>query len=185
MMRRTTTLRGVQLMVAVAVTCLAVACTQPDSVITGKVKAGMAVDQTVKAARIEVSTSGGVVTLTGNLETQVEKDRALEIARSTGGVEDVVDMLSVRTGPETADAPDPNRSVGTHVDDALITAAVKTRLLDDPLVKGLKIDVDTRSGVVFLTGSVRNRAESDRAVEIARATDHVKDVKPDLVVTEG
>jgi osmotically-inducible protein OsmY len=52
-------------------------------------------------------------------------------------------------------------------------------------VKGLKIDVDTREGVVFLTGSVTSAKESDRAVEIARATDHVRDVKPNLVVSRG
>jgi hyperosmotically inducible periplasmic protein len=169
---------------AVAV-CLTMACAQPDTVITGKVKAEMAVDSTVKAAQIEVSTSHGVVTLTGNLESQAEKDRALEIARGAAGPDKVVDMLAVRTSPESGDAPDPSRSVGEHVDDALITAAVKTRLLEDPLVKGLKIDVDTRAGVVFLTGSVRSKEESERAVEVARATDHVKEVKPNLVVTNG
>jgi hyperosmotically inducible protein len=94
-------------------------------------------------------------------------------------------MLAVRTGSQTGDAPDPSRSVGEHVDDAVITASVKTRLLDDPLVKGLKIDVDTRSGVVFLTGNVRSQEELDRAVEVARATDHVKDVKANLSVTRG
>jgi hyperosmotically inducible periplasmic protein len=177
-------LRGSMLAAAVAV-CLTMACAQPDSVITGKVKAEMAVDPTVKAVQIEVSTSNGVVTLTGNLDSQAEKDRALEIARSAGGVTNVVDMLAVRTSPESGDAPDPGRSVGEHVDDALITAAVKTRLLEDPMVKGSKIDVDTRAGVVFLTGSVRSREESERAVEVARATDHVKDVKPNLVVTKG
>jgi osmotically-inducible protein OsmY len=52
-------------------------------------------------------------------------------------------------------------------------------------VKGLRIDVDTREGVVFLTGSVGTREESDRAVEIARATEHVRDVKPNLVVSKG
>jgi hyperosmotically inducible protein len=170
---------------AFVVVLLMAGCSQPDPVITGKVKATLAVDSTVRGAAIEVATKDGVVTLSGNLDSQAEKDRAMEIARSTSGVRDVVDMLAVRTSPETADAPAPDRSVGEHVDDALITAAVKTRLLDDPVVKGLRIDVDTRAGVVFLTGSVRSQQESDRAVELARATDHVKDVKANLSVTSG
>jgi hyperosmotically inducible protein len=170
---------------AIGIVLLAVACAQPDPVITGKVKATLAVDSTVKAAQIEVATKDGVVTLTGNLNSQAEKDRAIEIARTMSGVKNVVDMLAVRTSAETGDAPQPERTVGEHVDDAVITASVKTRLLDDPMVKGLKIDVDTRSGVVFLTGSVRSQQESDRAVEIARATDHVRDVKSNLNVVSG
>jgi hyperosmotically inducible protein len=166
-------------------TFLTIACSQPDSVITTEIKARMAVDTTVKASQIEVATDKKVVTLTGNLNSQEEKDRALEIARSTRGVANVVDMLSVRTGAVSGDAPEPDRSVGEHIDDAVITAAVKTRLLDDPRVKGLRIDVDTREGVVFLTGSVRSQEESDRAVEVARGTEHVKDVKPNLIISKG
>jgi len=88
-------------------------------------------------------------------------------------------------GADSGDAPEPERSIGEHIDDAVITAAVKTRLLDDPRVKGLRIDVDTREEVVFLTGSVRSKEESDRAVEVARGTEHVKDVKPNLIISKG
>ena len=164
---------------------LTFACSQPDAVVTAKVKSSMAVDPSVKASQIEVSTHDKVVTLTGNLDSQAEKDRALQIARTTSGVKDVVDMIAVRTGGESGDAPDPDRTVGEHIDDAVITASVKNRLLEDPQVKGLKIDVDTREGVVFLTGTVGTREELDRAVEIARATEHVRDVKPNLVVSRG
>src|SRR5262245_36556485 len=167
------------------VALLTIACSQPDSVITAKIKASMAVDPTVKASEIEVATNDKVVTLTGNLNSQTEKDRALEIARKASGVANVVDMLSVRTSADSGNAPEPDRTLGEHVDDAVITAAVKTRLLEDPQVKGLKIDVDTREGVVFLTGNVRSQAESDRAVEDARGTHHVKDVKPNLVIMRG
>ena len=169
----------------VAVAALAIGCAQPDSVITAKVKAGLAVDSTVKASHIEVSTQDKVVTLSGNLNSQAEKDRALEIARSASGVTNVVDMLEVRTSAESGAAPDPERTVGQHVDDAMITAAVKSRLLDDPQVKGLKIDVDTRQGVVFLTGTAGSQDEVDRAVELARTTEHVKDVKPNLIINRG
>ncbi|HEV8200518.1 MAG TPA: BON domain-containing protein [Candidatus Polarisedimenticolia bacterium] len=161
------------------------ACAQPDSVITAKIKSEMALDDKVKASHIEVSTSNKVVTLTGNIDSAEEKDRALQIARSAGGVDQVVDMISVRTSPDTGDAPDPNRTLGEHIDDAAITAAVKSRLLDDPQVKGLQIDVDTREGVVFLTGNVHSPEERDRAAELARGAEHVKEVKPNLVVLKG
>jgi hyperosmotically inducible protein len=71
------------------------------------------------------------------------------------------------------------------MDDAGITAAVKGKLLDDPTVRGLEIDVDTREGVVYLTGTVRSDAEKDRAIDIARSTKHVRDVQADLRIERG
>ena len=76
----------------------------------------------------------------------------------------------------TGDAPEPSRTAGEHIDDAAITTRVKARLLDDPIVKGLQIDVDTRDGVVFLTGSVSSDVERKRAIELARTTENVKNV---------
>jgi hyperosmotically inducible periplasmic protein len=173
------------LLLLALVTCLIMACSMSDAAITAKIKASMAADPSVNFSQIEVKTEKKVVTLTGNINSEGEKQRALDIARSTSGVVNVVDMIEVRTGTETGNAPEPARSLGEHIDDATITAAVKTRLLDDPLVKGLKIDVDTREGVVFLTGSVGSQKESERAVEIARATEHVKEVRPNLVIGKG
>jgi len=89
-------------------------------------------------------------------------------------------MIATRSGSESGDAPEPNRTVGEHIDDAGITARVKARLLDDSLVKGLQIDVDTRDGVVFLTGTVPNEAERNQAIELAKTTEGVKDVKPNF-----
>ena len=41
------------------------------------------------------------------------------------------------------------------------------------------------AGVVFLTGSVGNQEQMDRAIEVARSTEHVRDVKPNLVISRG
>ena len=60
--------------------------------------------------------------------------------------------------------------------DAAITGKVKTKLLADPDVKGLAIDVDTKDGVVTLNGS------ADKAVAIAKGTDGVKSVENKLTV---
>jgi len=62
---------------------------------------------------------------------------------------------------------------------------VKAKLLDDPAVKGLKIDVDTREGVVYLTGSVATSQVRDQAIKLARETEGVKDVQANLDVTTG
>jgi hyperosmotically inducible protein len=161
---------------------LVMSCAPPDAALTAEVKTKMAADSTVPAMRIEVDTKDGVVTLTGNVDRQDEKDRAIEIALTTGGVVDVVDMISVRVSAESGDAPEPSRTVGQRIDDAAITLAVKNRLLDDPAVKGLRIDVDTREGIVYLTGVVRSAVEKNRAVQLARETAHVRDVQENITV---
>ena len=66
--------------------------------------------------------------------------------------------------------------------DAEITAAVKTKLLADTTVGGLKIDVDTTAGVVTLTGPVHSVAEKNQAVRLARNTSGVKRVVSKLAV---
>jgi hyperosmotically inducible periplasmic protein len=74
------------------------------------------------------------------------------------------------------------KTVGETIDDATITARVKTALLNDPQVGGLKIDVDTTKGVVTMSGIVKSQAEEQRAVQLARQVDGVKDVKSTLQV---
>ncbi|HEV8703118.1 MAG TPA: BON domain-containing protein [Candidatus Polarisedimenticolia bacterium] len=160
---------------------LAVGCTQTtDATITGMIKTKLAADGRVRASEINVDTTKGVVTLTGNVDGQEARDAAIKLARDTSGVSDVKDMISVRSGAMSGEAPDPNLSLGERVDDAGITMRVKARLLDDPLVKGLQIDVDTRDTVVFLTGSVGSEAERKQAIEIARSTEGVTDVQANL-----
>lgn len=52
----------------------------------------------------------------------------------------------------------------------------------DGRVSGMKIDVDTKDGVVTLSGNVRTAAQKTAAVQIARGTDNVKDVRDNLTV---
>jgi osmotically-inducible protein OsmY len=64
--------------------------------LTGKIKAKMALDDTVKAAAIDVETDGGVVTLKGTIRSEAERTRAVQLARETDGVTSVTDRLVVR-----------------------------------------------------------------------------------------
>ena len=74
------------------------------------------------------------------------------------------------------------KNAGDATADAAITAAVKTKLLADTKVGGLKIDVDTKDNVVTLTGPVHSVAERTEAVRLARTTTGVKRVVSKLVV---
>ena len=74
------------------------------------------------------------------------------------------------------------KDTGEAITDASITAAVKTKLLGDTKVGGLKIDVDTKDHVVTLTGPVSSAAERAEAVRLAKTTTGVKSVVNKLVV---
>jgi len=74
------------------------------------------------------------------------------------------------------------RTIGDQWDDATITANIKTRMADDPVVNAGDIDADTSEGHVILTGVVKTGKEAERAAEIARKVPGVKSVKNALQV---
>jgi osmotically-inducible protein OsmY len=83
---------------------------------------------------------------------------------------------SVRTTPASVPA------MSGAMDDATITARVKTVLLNDPQVTATKIEVSTAGGVVTLSGTVKSKADETRAIDIARQVTGVREVKSTLVV---
>ena len=74
------------------------------------------------------------------------------------------------------------KTVGETIDDTTTTTRVKTALLNDPAVGGLRIDVDTFKGVVTLSGRVKSATEKTQAIELARKIDGVTEVKDALQV---
>ena len=183
---------------------LTVACAQTDAGVTTNIKSKMAADDAVKAYQIDVDTSNGVVTLSGDVDSSLAKERAAQIARTTDGVRDVVDNITVTdTAPTGGLLDDRNdvddrlgeagRDAGNAIErgadrttaaagDAAITSAVKAKFLADTAVSGLKIDVDTSNGIVTLTGNVSSKAEAERAVTMARSTEGVTRVIDNLRV---
>ena len=69
--------------------------------------------------------------------------------------------------------------------DAGITTNVKTKLAADDTVKAYQVDVDTRNGVVTLSGDVETTAAKEQAISIARGTDGVRDVIDQIRVGEA
>jgi hyperosmotically inducible protein len=154
----------------------AVGCSQSDPGITTSVKTQLAADPAVKARRIDVDTRDRVVTLTGEVSSADERAKALSIARGTKGVANVVDQLSI--------VPEAAPTTG-YITDAGITAEVKGKLLADPDISGLRINVDTRDHVVTLTGTVRTEAERSKAVQAAHEAAGVTNVNNQLTITGG
>jgi len=66
-----------------------------DGALTAKIKSKMALDDMVKARSIDVSTTNHVVTLRGSVGSVTEHDRAVQLAKETAGVTEVVDRLGI------------------------------------------------------------------------------------------
>jgi hypothetical protein len=79
-----------------------VACGQTDAGITTAVKSKLAADDTVKAYQVNVTTENKVVTLEGEVDSAAAETMAIQIARDTDGVSDVIDEIRVvETAPTT------------------------------------------------------------------------------------
>lgn len=82
-------------------------------------------------------------------------------------------------------------TVGTEIDDSIITTKVKSKLLADPDFKGSDLKVETHKGDVQLSGFVDNQAQIDHAMMITRSVEGVKNIdnrvslKNDSVTTMG
>jgi hyperosmotically inducible protein len=75
-------------------------------------------------------------------------------------------------------------SAGSAIDDSIITTKVKTALLADADIKGTDINVETQQGEVMLSGFVNNKAQTDKAVKVARAVEGVKKVTDKTAVKQ-
>ncbi len=87
--------RGAELAEKAAVATEKVTEAAHEAALTTKIKAKMALDDSVKARTIDVSTDGSTVTLSGTVGSVAEHDRALALAKETDGVSSVIDRLKV------------------------------------------------------------------------------------------
>lgn len=87
--------RAAQVGEKAAIAAEAVRDTVSEASLTGKIKAKMALDDTVKALNINVTTAGSTVTLIGRVGSSAERERAVALARETDGVTRVVDNLQI------------------------------------------------------------------------------------------
>src|SRR5471030_3165571 len=145
-----------------------------DSSITAKVKSALVDDKAIKSSDISVKTDNGVVTLSGFVGSQPEAEQAAPVATKVEGGKSVSDKQ------HTKDIKD--QSVKGYAGDTATTTSVKAKLLADDIVPSRMVKVETTDGVVQLSGSVKDQAQSDRAESVAKTVDGVKSVKNDLKI---
>ena len=74
------------------------------------------------------------------------------------------------------------KSAGTNIDDATITASVKSKLVGDKASNLTRVDVDTNNGTVYLNGTVGSAEQKAKAEQLARQAAGVKSVVNNLQV---
>jgi hyperosmotically inducible protein len=143
-----------------------------DSTINATVKAELIGNKQTKAHSINVETYKGVVQLSGFVATQAEKDAAGKVAQGVDGVTEVRNSIAIG-----ADTP-----MGQKLDDSMLTGKVKAALIDAKDVSSTNINVETRGGVVQLSGFVSSEAMRDKAGQVAARVNGVKSLDNVLVV---
>jgi osmotically-inducible protein OsmY len=113
-------------------------------------------------------------------KTQVALANAADkVAAKTG---DAVAVVQESTAPAASAVANGATETGKAMSDTAITASIKTDFLKDPDLSVLKIDVDTKSGVVTLNGLAGDEGARTRAEKMASAIKGVKEVRNFLVV---
>jgi hyperosmotically inducible periplasmic protein len=131
--------------------------------------------RSVSGFKTSVAVKDGMVTLTGDASSQAQKDLTTEYAKDIEGVKEVKNELKVSTTP-------PPRTMGEVIDDASITAQVKSALLTHRSTSAIKTKITTRDGVVMVSGEAKNQAEKDLVSKLVNDIKGVKSVVNNMEV---
>ena len=157
-----------------------------DAWLVTKVKSTLFFHRNLSASQTEISAKDGIITLRGVAINTAQKDLATEYAKDIEGVKDVKNEMTVAS---TVQKPDTTlgqkaETVGELIDDASITALVKTTLLSHRSTSALNTTVETKDGIVKLGGKAKNAAEKDLASKIVVDVAGVKSVSNTMSIEE-
>ncbi|ABE56980.1 transport-associated [Shewanella denitrificans OS217] len=141
-----------------------------DAWIDGKAETTLLLNTNLNSFDINTDVKNGLVTLTGKVESGVDKALAAELVKSLDGVKDVDNQLTVLSEKESSN------DMVEALTDSKVATVVKTRLLFSSEVSGTDINVEVEEGVVTLIGTVSSDAERQLALKIAENTDDVDKV---------
>ena len=144
-----------------------------DKVLHTKVWAALTEDKTADASEINLEVYKGVVQLNGFVDNAKEKAQAESVAKAVSGVKGVENNLLVKQAGQTT---------GGAIDDSTVTAKVKTALTESKETKAHDIKVETRGGVVQLSGFVSSETQKSAATKVAQSVEGVKAVKNSISI---
>jgi hyperosmotically inducible periplasmic protein len=150
-----------------------------DTWIGRKVKLTLFFHRHVNASKTTVDVKEGVVTLKGEASSTAQKDLTAEYAKDIDGVKEVRNEMTVASAPEVTPG-----EASEKIDDASITAQVKTALATHRSTSALKTKVETKDGEVTLTGLARNTTEKTLVTKLVNDIQGVTGVKNQMTVAE-
>ena len=159
-----------------------------DAWLINKVKFTLFFHRNVSATATEIFAKDGIVTLRGEASNQAQKDLTTEYAKDIDGVKKVKNEMTVLTAAKKPGEKTMGEKMDTmieSIDDASITALVKTTLLYHRSTSALNTTVETEKGVVKLGGKAMNAAEKDLAAKLVSDVYGVKSVVNNMTVEKA
>ena len=133
-----------------------------DTWISMKVKSALLFHRNVSATATDVFVKDGVVSLRGEASSLAEKELATEYAKDIDNVKEVKNEMTIAKTPAK-----PGETMSDKIDDASITAQVKSSLLSHHSTSAIKTKVSTTEGVVTVSGTAKNEAEKSLVTKLA------------------
>lgn len=153
----------------------------------GRIETAYMLNRHLNPFTIDVDVDGDIATLSGEVESDIDRDLAEQIAMNVDGIAKVRNELEVR---EKSVWDETRASVRTAsnkflqaVEDATTTAIIKSKLVANENTRARDINVDTKNDVVSLSGEVSTTEEENLAVLMAENTANVEKVKSKLKVS--
>jgi hyperosmotically inducible periplasmic protein len=148
-----------------------------DASITAEVKSSLLSHHSTSAMHTTVSTTDGVVILTGEAGNLAQKELTTEYAKDIDNVKAVVNDMTIAKTPIT-----PVATTGDKIDDASITAEVKSSLLSHHSTSALHTTVSTTDGIVTLSGIAKNAAEKSLVTKLVTDINGVNSVINNMTI---
>ncbi len=148
-----------------------------DAWITMKVKTALLFHRNVSATGTSIYTKDGVVTLQGVASSIAQKELTTEYAKDVDNVKEVKNDMTIAATPATPDA-----TMGDKIDDASITAEVKSSLMSHSGTSAIHTGVTTTDGVVTLSGVAKNDAEKSLVTKLATDINGVTSVINNMTI---
>jgi len=148
-----------------------------DAWIGMKVKSALLFHRNVRATKTDVNVKDGVVILSGEASSEAQKELATEYAKDVDNVKEVKNQMTVAKAPAK-----PSETVGEKMDDASITAQVKSSLMTHRSTSALKTKVETTDGVVTLSGVAKNAAEKSLVTKLVTDVNGVGSVINNMTI---
>ena len=161
-----------------------VAQAQSDDTLQDRVNYRLETSTAVRKYDVKVKVEGGVAMLSGTVATAAQKAEAEKIAK-VDGITRVTSTIDVDPAVDKTLGERIKggfSKTGEKISDGWITTKINWFFVGEDLLKDSRIDVDTKDNVVTLKGTVLSQAGRTRAMELAKATEGVKNVVDQLTV---